>query len=206
MCPRHVSPRHGTFSTAVLAACLALAVTHAEPRATKRDAELLKQKVASIQRHADQGSTQPRRTTVTESEVNAYLVFEAKEQIPVGVVQPSISILGIGRLSARAVVDLDAVRKAKNPTSLLDPMNYLTGRLPITATGVLTTSNGVGHFNLESASVSSLPLPKFLLQEIISYYSRTSEKPAGVSLDDPFALPSRIREIQVQRGQAIIVQ
>ena len=36
--------------------------------------------------------------------------------------------------------------------------------------------------------------------------ARVSHEPAGVSLDDSFALPSRIREIQVQRGQAIIVQ
>jgi hypothetical protein len=45
-----------------------------------------------------------------------------------------------------------------------------------------------------------------LLQEIISYYSRSKENPSGLSLDDPFALPARIREIQVERGQAIIVQ
>jgi hypothetical protein len=45
-----------------------------------------------------------------------------------------------------------------------------------------------------------------ILQEIVSYYSRTAENPSGISLDDPFALPARIREIQVERGQAIIVQ
>jgi hypothetical protein len=122
------------------------------------------------------------------------------------VVDPSVTALGPGRVSGRAVVDLDAVRKAKNPTSLLDPMNYLFGRLPVTATGTLTTSNGVGRFALESASVGSVPIPKILLQEIISYYSRTPENPGGIGLDDPFALPARIREIQVERGQAIIVQ
>ena len=82
----------------------------------------------------------------------------------------------------------------------------LMGRLAVTAVGTLKTSNGVGHFELESASVGSIPIPKILLQEIVSYYSRTAEKPAGLSLDDPFALPARIREIQVERGQAIIVQ
>jgi hypothetical protein len=117
-----------------------------------------------------------------------------------------VAILGPGRLSGRAVVDLDAVRKAKNPTSLLDPMNYLMGRVPVTATGSLKTGNGVGHFALESASVGGVPIPKLILQEIVSYYSRTAENPSGVSLDDPFALPARIREIQVERGQAIIVQ
>ena len=54
--------------------------------------------------------------------------------------------------------------------------------------------------------VSGVPIPKLLLQEIVSYYSKTRENPAGINLDDPFALPAGIREIQVERGQAIVVQ
>ena len=185
---------------------LPAAVPRADVRASRRDATLMKQKVATITEHGGRSTGQARRTMVTENEVNSYLVYEAGEQLPTGVVDPSVTILGTGRLSGRAVVDLDAVRKQKNPTSLLDPMNYLMGRLPVTAVGVLTTGNGVGRFRLESASVSSLPIPKLLLQEIVSYYSRTPDNPSGISLDDPFALPARIREIQVERGQAIIVQ
>jgi hypothetical protein len=175
-------------------------------RASKRDAAVLKQKVAAITAYAEKPTKVARRTTVTQNEVNAYLVYEAREQIPVGIVEPSVTALGPGRLSGRAIVDLDAVRKQKAPTSLLDPMNYLMGRLAVTAAGTLKTANGVAHFELESASVGSIPVPKILLQEIVSYYSRTPEKPAGISLDDPFALPARIREIHVERGQAIIVQ
>ena len=178
----------------------------ADVRTSRRDAATLKQKVATITAHAERATRQTRRTTVTENEVNSYLEFEAREQLPTGVVEPSLSILGGGRVSARAVVDLDAVRRQKNPTSLLDPMNYLMGRLPVTATGVLRTSQGVGHIEFESAAISRLPIPKFLLQEIVSYYSRTEQNPNGINLDDPFALPARIREIQVERGQAIIVQ
>jgi hypothetical protein len=178
----------------------------ADVRASKRDAALLKQKVATINDRAAKPSKVPRRITVTESEVNSYLVYEARDQIPVGVVDPSITTIGPGRLSGRAVVDLDAVRKQKAPTSLLDPMNYLMGRLAVTAVGTLRTANGVGRFELESSSVGSIPIPKILLQEIVSYYSRTAQKPAGISLDDPFPLPASIREIQVERGQAIIVQ
>jgi hypothetical protein len=179
---------------------------HGDVRPSRRDAAVLKQKVATINAHAERPSKVGRRTIVTESEVNSYLVYDAREQIPVGVVEPSIAVLGTGRLSGRAIVDLDAVRKQKAPTSLLDPMNYLMGRLAVTAVGTLKTANGVGHFELESSSVGSVPIPKILLQEIIGYYSRTPEKPAGISLDDPFPLPARIREIQVERGQAIIVQ
>jgi hypothetical protein len=197
-----------TISTVVVCALgIASIVTlRADVRASKRDAALLKQKVATINDRAARPSKVARRITITESEVNSYLVYEARDQIPVGVVDPSITVIGPGRLSARAVVDLDAVRKQKAPTSLLDPMNYLMGRLAVTAVGTLKTANGVGRIELESSSVGSIPIPKMLLQEIVSYYSRSAEKPGGIGLDDPFPLPSRIREIQVDRGQAIIVQ
>jgi len=196
-----------SFGMPALAAVAAASiVSGADVRPQRRDAVALKQKVAAIAAFGERPSRQARRTTVTETEVNAYLVYDAHSDLPVGVVEPWVTIVGTGRVSGRAVVDLDAVRKDKKPTSMLDPMNYLTGRLPITATGVLTTSNGVGRFALESAAVSGIPIPKMVLQEIVSYYSRTPQKPAGIGLDDPFELPSRIREILVQRGQAIVVQ
>jgi hypothetical protein len=197
------------FSLSVAAALTGAVLAHtslgADVRASRRDADVLKQKVATIQLAA-KATGQPRRTTLTENEVNAYFALDAHNDLPVGVVEPSLTILGTGRVSGRAVVDLDAVRKSKNPTSLLDPATYLTGRLPVTAIGVLKTSNGVGRFQFESATVGGIPLPKTLLQEIVSYYSRTPGAPAGVNLDDPFTLPARIREIQVERGQAIIIQ
>jgi hypothetical protein len=179
----------------------------ADVRASRRDATSLKQKIAAITAVGDKPTAQPRRrTTVTEGEVNSYIAYEARDQVPTGVVDPYITILGDGHLAGRATVDLDAVRKQKNPTSLLDPMNYLMGRLQVTASGVLRTTDGVGRFELQSTSVGGVPVPKLILQEIVSYYSRTAQNPAGINIDDPFTLPARIREIQVDRGQAIIVQ
>ncbi|MBI3400073.1 MAG: hypothetical protein HY048_01525 [Acidobacteria bacterium] len=198
------------MKAATLAALAAMSVVAAaaggDTPPSRRESALLRQKIDTIAAHGERPGAPARRTIVTEREVNAYLVFDAKEQLPVGVVDPSVTILGTGRLSGKAIVDLDAVRKAKGPTSLLDPMNYLWGRLPVSAVGVLKTSKGVGRFELESTHINGVPIPKLLLQEIVSYYSRTPEKPAGISLDDPFALPARIRQIEVQRGHAIIVQ
>jgi hypothetical protein len=193
-------------SLAVLVVCAACALIAAEQNA-RRDAEQMKQKVAAIQQFGERpGRGEARRTTVTQSELNAYLALEGREELPPGVVDPEVTILGTGRISGRATVDLDAVRKQKKPTSMLDPASYLMGRLPITATGVLTTNNGVGRFQLESATVGGVPVPKTMLQEIVSYYSRTPQNPSGINIDDPFALPARIREIQVERGQAVVVQ
>jgi hypothetical protein len=202
-----VSRWHPWTATVVAAAALAASsAVSADVRGTKLDADLLKQKIAAIAAFGDHPSRQSRRTTMSEKEVNAYLAYEAGPDLPSGVVDPTLTILGTGRLACRAVVDLDAVRKQKNPTSLLDPMYYLAGRVAVTATGALSTSQGVGRLQLESAAVGGVPIPKIVLQEIVGYYSRTPEKPDGISLDDPFVLPSHIREIQVEPGQAIIIQ
>jgi hypothetical protein len=185
---------------------LLTASTLAQVKPSKRDALTMKEKVAAIAAHGEGATKQGRRTTLTENEVNSYLMFELGGDLPTGVVQPSVSALGAGQVSGRAVVDLDAVRKANNSTGLFDLRSYLTGQLPVTAVGILRTSNGVGRFELQSATVGVVPVPKVLLQEIVAYYSKSPSNPGGISLDDEFVLPARIREIQVERGQAIVVQ
>lgn len=172
----------------------------------QRDAESWRKKLAAITEQGDHPTKQGLRTTITQRDLDAYLAYDAPAQLPAGVVEPSVTIVGAGRVSARAVVDLDAVRKARKSSSLLDPTNYIGGRVPVTAIGLLKTANGSGQFFLESVTVGGVPVPKLLLQEIVGYYSKTADKPSGIGLDDPFALPARIREIQVERGQAIIVQ
>jgi hypothetical protein len=178
----------------------------AQVRANRADAQTMKQKVASIAARGETASKQPLRTTVTENEVNSFIAFELGDALPDGVVDPSLTILGTGRVSGRATVDLDAVRKASGITSPLDPRSYLSGHLPVLATGILRATNGVGRLELQSASVGGVPIPKLFLQEIVSYYSKSPERPAGINLDDEFPLPARIREIQVETGHAIIVQ
>ena len=145
------------------------------------------------------------RTTVTESEVNAYLRYRAQDQIPVGVLDPYIVAVGEGRLIGKATVDLDAVRLSRE-RGWLDPMQLLRGRVPVTATGVLRSRNGSFQFDLESAYAGGVLIPKSLLQELVSFYSRTSANPAGINIDEPFELPAGIREISVQPARAIIVQ
>lgn len=202
---RRFRPSAAVAAVTVVGMLLA-ASSPAQVRASKRDALAMKQKVAAIAALGERPTKQGRRTTVTESEVNSYLTYELGDGLPTGVVQPSVSALGAGRISGRAVVDLDAVRKANNSGSLFDLRSYLTGQVPVTAIGVLRASNGVGRFELQSARVGVVPVPKLLLQEIVTYYSKSPSKPGGISLDDEFVLPARIREIQIERGQAIIVQ
>ena len=59
---------------------------------SRADAESLKRKVTAIAEFGARPTKQPRRTTVTENEVNAYLAFDALDQLPAGVVEPSVTI------------------------------------------------------------------------------------------------------------------
>jgi hypothetical protein len=138
--------------------------------------------------------------------VNSYLRYELADRIPAGVTEPWVSILDNGRVSGRATVDLARVAKSRKSTGMLDPFNLLGGSLPLAVNGVLKTKNGTGTFGLESASISGVPVPAWMLQEIVSYYSKSPSAPNGVEIDKPFALPSGIREIQLAKGQALVVQ
>jgi hypothetical protein len=166
---------------------------------------------ATLVRIVEYGGVPPKKAQparalqVSDVEVTAYLRHHATRDIPVGIVEPAITALGDGRVGGRAIVDLDAVRTAK-ARGWLDPLGYLTGRMPVTAAGRLTTTGGVGRFELETAEISGVPVPKTVIQELVSFYSRTPEDPDGINMDDPFELPARIREIRVARGAATVVQ
>ena len=147
----------------------------------------------------------PIQTTVTEPEINGYLRYRGKDVLPVGVVEPYVFALGNGRLSGAATVDLDLVRLSK-PRGMLDPAQLLRGRVPVTATGVLRSKDGEFRFELESATVAGMEVPKSLLQELVSYYTKSASNPDGYSLDAPFALTGGIREIAVESRRAIIIQ
>jgi hypothetical protein len=173
---------------------------------SQRDAEQMRQKIDLINQNGLSTQPAPRRTTVTEAEINAYLAIDARDQLPQGVIDPAVSILGEGRVSGKATVDLDAVSKERSSGGFFDPMRYLTGQLPVAATGVLHADNGMARLDLESAQVSGVSVPKAMLQQLLSYYSRSEQHPDGVSLDDPFPLPAKIQRIEVGRGSAVIVQ
>jgi hypothetical protein len=187
-------------------ACVAVAVTRGDTKLTRGDADSLVRKLVQITENSGvPRAKNERSTTITEPEVNSYLRYHAASEIPAGVTDPYVTIVGDGKLEGRATVDLDAVRQQKK-RGWSDPLGYVSGKLPIQATGRLQTEDGVGRFTLDSATIGSVPVPKVVLQEVVSYYTRRPDNPSGVSLDDPFALPARIREIRVGTGQAVVVQ
>jgi hypothetical protein len=194
------------FALATLTcASLAAGVFAAADPVTRRDAARLQAKLDKITKNG-LAKRAAGRTAISEAELNSYLRYELGDRIPPGVKDPWVTILDENRVSGRAVVDLTQLAESKRSGAMLDPWNLVGGSLPIAVDGVLRTKNGIGTFGVQSVSLSGITVPNWMLQEIVSYYSKSSATPQGVSIDKPFELPAGIREIQLAKGQAIVVQ
>ncbi|MSO56187.1 MAG: hypothetical protein EXQ55_04595 [Acidobacteria bacterium] len=195
-----------TVLSSIVAVGLAAGVIAAAEPVTRRDAARLQAKIDRINKNAGGSKKAELRTPITEAELNSYLRYELGDSLPTGVKELAVSLPGDNRVSGRAIVDLTQVAQSRKSTGMLDSFSYLGGSFPLAVNGILKTKAGVATFALESASISGMPVPAWMLQEIVSYYSKSPTAPQGVSLERPFSLPAGIHEIQLDRGQAIVVQ
>ncbi len=201
--------KHAARFIVVLAMAHQSAVWAQAPSAS-RDSEKMDRALAAILVRAAtppaKGKPAPAlRTTFTDTELNAWLAGGGKDQLPPGMVGPRVTFTGPSTLTFKGVVDLDAVRKSRE-RGWLDPFAYLNGFMQISIVASLSGKAGQGIFDVESASLNNVPVPKVLLQELITYYSKSPQFPDGVTLAKPFPLPAGVRDLTIQRGSATVVQ
>jgi hypothetical protein len=173
---------------------------------SRQDGDRLQAKIDAMIKNAAITPPKAGQFVIPEKEANSYLVFNLKEKMPKGLTNPEITMIGDGALAARVLVDMDEVKQRRQSRSLIDPLNYLSGQVPLNARGILRTREGRGQLYLRSAEIGGVPLPKPLLQELVSFFSRTPQNPNGFDIDAPFDLPSKIREISVKSGESVVVQ
>jgi hypothetical protein len=191
----------------VLSSLVAGATLMAADVLTPQLAAAFEKKIVAVQANADVSAKAERPTQFTESETNSYLKFKSGPLLPTGLAEPVITLHGQGRVTGRAVVDLDVVRQKQGSGGWFDPTSYLSGKLPVSAVGKIVTADGKGRFELERADISGVPVPKSLLAQMVNYFTRTKDNPAGSSIDDTFELPADIRRIDVATaGRFTVVQ
>jgi hypothetical protein len=195
----------------VLVVALALTAAAATLRgaaASRQQADSLARKIVLITQRGTQTSVPgAKRTEVSEDEVNSWFVFRGRPYLPEGVTNPNVTMLGDGTMRGAAMVDLEALGKRKsNGGGLLDIWSYLGGKVPVAVVGTLRARDGRGQFEMKSAEVAGVPVPKALVQELVSVYAASPDDKKPISLDSAFDLPAKIRSIDVGRGQLVVVQ
>jgi hypothetical protein len=201
--------RFRTTVVLVLAcAVTAVAASLEGATASRQQAESLAKKIMQItQRGAQAPTASARRTEVSEDELNSWFVFRGRPYLPNGVSSPNVTMLGDGTMRGAAVVDLEAVGKRRSSGGgLLDIWSYLGGKVPVAVTGTLRARDGRGQFEMKSAEVAGVPVPKALVQELVAVYASSPDEKKPISLDSSFELPAKIRSIDVGRGQLVVVQ
>jgi hypothetical protein len=201
--------RSNSFAFRVVLAVLLLApaiVTLAATPISREQGDSLARKIDEINKNAATQPVRQKRTPMTDAEVNSYLAYNVKDKIPRGLANPEIRMGGDGQLAGRVFVDIDEFKRGRSSDSIMDPLSYISGQVPLTARGVLRARDGKGQFQLISAEIHGVPLPKPIVQELVGFFSRTPETPNGIDLDAPFNLPAKIREILVNKGEAVMVQ
>lgn len=170
------------------------------------DADSLQRKLEAIVRFGAIPRLETLATPLHEREVNAYVTTYLLQDLPGGVTNPRVQIVGDSVLAGSVVLDMDAYRTSRPATDGFDPLALLSGRLTARVRGKLLTSDGVGRFEIVSADLGGIPIPRALVQQLLTFYSRSPDQPDGIRLDQPFDLPVSIREIRVQPSEAIVVQ
>ncbi len=193
-------------SSLVVVCGLAGALVSAADVLTPQLGNAFAKKVVLVQDHANAGVKKPLSTTFTQAETNSYLKYNAGDLLPTGLTQPLVTLIGQGRLSGEAVVDLDIVRQKSGSGGWFDPTSYLTGKLPVTASGRIITGDGKARFEVERAEVSGITVPRSLLAQMVNFFTRTADNPKGSSIDDTFEMPANIRSIDVESGRFTVHQ
>ena len=184
------------------------AVAPANAQDARAESAAMAAKIERMQKageHPRPPSAPPVSTAFTDREVNSYLQVEGPMFLPAGIAKPRLSIDAGGKITGRAVVDLDKLSLSQ-PRGLLDPLAFVRGSVEVVATGSVAAGNGRGVAHFESATIAGIPVPKAVAQEVLRFTTRTEQRPEGFAFDTPFDLPANIRGVAVDAGRVTVTQ
>src|SRR5690349_20936470 len=101
----------------LLLAALSLTASAQSGGLSPQLASAFERKIVLVQSQAEQKASKDRATTFTQAETNSYLKFKAGDLLPTGLMQPELTMIGGGKVSGKAIVDLDVVREQQGSGS-----------------------------------------------------------------------------------------
>jgi hypothetical protein len=161
-------------------------------------AKELQAKIDAIKKNAAAAPGAAPRTTeieVSENELASYVLFELRDDIPV---QLDSIVVGLtaGSIGADARLNLPE----PTGTALIDTI--IGGRHNLFVKGKLSGSGGHGKFELEEVRVDGLPVPKLLVEALVSRF--VTPKYPQVDLKKGFDLPWAIQRLTIEPHKARI--
>src|SRR5262245_58060440 len=194
-----------TIGAAMLAAVFVLRSTSAQESAaesrelSKRSADVLQRKIDDIKKADEVGdsSRKPTETEVSEAELESYVVYSMRDQIPVQIDSFDVQLTP-GAVAADTQMTFNS-NTTGNP--MFDAL--IGGTHNLFVKGRLSGYQGRGKFELDEVKVDGIPVPKVLIQSLFDKYVKP--KYPDADLKEPFDLPWGIDSIDIQTRKAKIV-
>jgi hypothetical protein len=172
-----------------LASATLLAGTAADYQSAKRKMDILQNDKAKP------GS----RVEFTTAELNAY----ADQELPPGVRNTKLKIVGPGIATGSALVDFGKVRRSQGHPPGWLMSKILDGERPVTVTARISSANGRATVNVQSVEISGLTIDGGTLSFLIDNVLVPLYPDAAVNR--PFNLGHNIERIEVQPAAVGIV-
>ena len=174
-----------------------------EPRkktqASEQAAKSLQQKIDAIQNAEEDPKHKPgsTRLEVSDVELESYLLYSLKEDIPAQVDSADIQL-------AQDSVALDTqITFSSNATGNPVVDALVGGTHNLFVKGKLVAREHRGKFDLLEVRVDGIPVPNLLIQSLMKRY--VQPKYPDVDLNEPFDMPWGIQELKLEQGKAIVI-
>ena len=134
---------------------------------------------------------------VSESELESYLLYSLKEDIPAQVDTADVQL-------GPDTVSLDTqITFASNATGNPVTDALVGGTHNLFIKGKLVAQDGTGKFDLQDVRVDGIPVPNVLIHSLIKRYVKP--KYPDVDLKEPFPMPWGMESLVITQGKATIV-
>jgi hypothetical protein len=164
---------------------------------SQKSAKALQQKIDAVKKAADDPNHRNKaHVEVSESELESYLLFSLKEEIPVQVDSADVYL-------EPETVSLDTqVTFSSNATGnpVFDAL--VGGTHNLFVKGRFGAQETMGKFDLQEVRVDGIPVPNVLIQALIKKY--VNPKYPQVDLNQPFEMPWGIEELKIETGKATV--
>ena len=168
--------------------------------------EPLKEKVDQVIANGELDPVPAKTTRFTEAELNSILNSPIAKWIPNGITDRQVRLLGNDRFSMRVIVDIDEFKRRRKRPINAGPLNFLSGKMPAVVRGDLISGDGKGQFRLQSTEINGIPVPRALALDLLSTHTKSRRNPDGFDIEKPFDLPAKIRQLQINPAELVVIQ
>src|SRR5438876_7260291 len=163
-------------------------------------ADTMQKKIDFIKANSEASRVDPRPTTFTQNEINAYFA-ERRVKMPDGVKSVRFALTS-GSVTAYTRVDFDEITASSRSRHPL--LAIFSGMHDVQVVADASGEGGMTHVNVRSVVLDGLSIPHMALEMFIEKW--VNPKYPSIKLDGEYKLPARIDTVKIEERRGVVTQ